>query len=98
MARARVYRRGRAGLSSWSGRILRIVDLLVLLLLVVACCSGFRLGPVTDVESACACYGGAPLSAGATWTTRMRSAVTPKLEMRLVEAAGGRMRFVSLPM
>ena len=69
---------------------------MVLVVGVVACSSGLR--PVSDVESESASYDGAPPWAGPTWTTRMRSALTRKLDVRLVEAAGGRMRFVGLPM
>jgi hypothetical protein len=51
----------------------------------------------SDVESARASYDGAPPWVGATWTTRMRSAVTRKLDERFVEAAGVRMRFFGMP-
>jgi hypothetical protein len=36
--------------------------------------------------------------AGTSWTTRIRSALTRKLDVSLVEAAGVRIRFVGLPM
>ena len=55
---------------------------------VVNCSSGFRCGPVSDVEGSRASGDGAPPWAGATWTARLRSAVSeirrPKSQIQLL--------------
>jgi hypothetical protein len=72
-------------------RLYAVVLVVLPLLVGVACSSGFRRGPMSDVESA-------RTDSAPPWTTRMRSAVTRKLDVRFAEAAGVRMRFVSPPM
>jgi hypothetical protein len=68
--------RGSACLPRWSGRMPNTA----VLLLLVACSSGLRFGPVSDAESARASHDGAPPWAGAMWT-RIRAAVTRKLDV-----------------
>ena len=87
-----------AALASRGGPAIRGVLVVLVLVVEVACSAGFRCGPVSDAESGHVSCGGAPPWADATWTTRMRSTVTRKLDVRFVEAAGMRMRFVGLPM